>query len=278
MTATNTPAAGVCAIIAGAGEFPRHVAQEAKRAGLRVVGLGVQGWADPQLARHVDAYEEIPVGQIGRLLERLRAHHAASAVMAGKVTKEVLFDPRVAFDAEALAVLAQVHDFSVNAVLGAIASRLATAGVTLLDSSVFLQQSVCPAGVITARAPTPEEQGDIEFGVRIARQLAQADVGQTLVVKRRVIVAVEALEGTDETLRRAGSLAGAGGVVVKMGSPQQDRRFDLPVLGLTTLEVARAAGLLCVAVEAGATLLLDKDALIARANALGLCLVGVLPT
>ena len=122
MTATNTPAAGVCAIIAGAGEFPRHVAQEAKRAGLRVVGLGVQGWADPQLARHVDAYEEIPVGQIGRLLERLRAHHAASAVMAGKVTKEVLFDPRVQFDADALLLLSQVKEYSVTAVLGALAA------------------------------------------------------------------------------------------------------------------------------------------------------------
>mgnify|MGYP001572756619 CR=1 FL=1 len=266
---------GVCAIIAGAGAFPLHVAQEAKRAGLTVVALGLQSWADPELARHVDVYEEVAVGQIGRLLERLQAHRAAFAIMAGKVTKEVLFDPRVAFDGEALRILQQVKEFSVNAVLGAIALRLAAAGVTLLDSSTFLQESACPVGVVTSRGPTPEERAAIEAGVRVARQIAQLDVGQTIVVKRRVIVAVEALEGTDATIRRAGELAGGGGVIIKMGSPQQDRRFDLPILGVTTLEMAQAAGMTCLAVEARATLLLDKDALIARANALGLCLIGI---
>lgn len=280
MTAPDAPRppialSGVCAIIAGSGAFPRYVAHEAKRAGLTVVGLGVSGWADPDLARHVDHYEEIQVGQVGRLLERLRAHRATSAVMAGKVTKEVLFDPRVAFDAEALAILRRVTEPSVNAVLGGIADRLAQDGVRLLDSSTFLQRAICPPGVLTSRAPTPEERGDIAWGAHLARQLAQLDVGQTIVIKRRVLVAVEALEGTDATIRRAGELSGGGGVIIKVGSPQQDRRFDLPVLGVTTCEVAHAAGMRCLAVEAGTTLLLERDALVARADALGLSLVGV---
>ncbi|TXT33179.1 MAG: hypothetical protein FD138_1947, partial [Planctomycetota bacterium] len=184
-----------CAIIAGGGSFPIHVASEAKRQGLKVVGIGLSGWVDPALASHVDAYEEVMVGQLGRLVERLKAHQTTQAIMAGKVTKEVLFDPRARFDAEALSILSRVKDVSVNGLLGAIAERLAQDGIQLLDSSTFLKSSLCPSGILTRRQPTPEEQEDIRLGVRAARQLAELDIGQTVVVKQRVIVAAEALEG-----------------------------------------------------------------------------------
>ena len=266
-----------CAIIAGEGSFPLHVASEAKRQGLKVVAIGLQGWADPALARHVDTYEEVAVGQLGRLIERLKAHQIRQAVMAGKVTKAVLFDARVRFDADALGLLSQTTDFSVNSLLGAIAARLAREGITLLDSSTFLKHDLCPAGVLTSRQPTPVEQEDIRLGARAARQLAELDVGQTVVVKQRVIVAVEALEGTDAAIVRAAQLVGKDLVIVKMASPRQDKRFDLPILGAQSLLVAASVHAACLAVEAHTTILLEKDALVARANDANLCLVGIEP-
>ena len=161
-----------CAIIAGSGSFPLHVASEAKRQGLKVVGIGLQGWVDPALAQHVDAYEEVAVGQLGRMIERLKAHQATRVVMAGKVTKEVLFDARARFDAATLDLLRRITDFSVNSLLGAIAERLAQDGITLLDSSTFLKESLCPVGVLTTRHPTPPEKADIRVGVQTARRLA----------------------------------------------------------------------------------------------------------
>ena len=264
------------AIIAGAGRFPLHVAQEGKRQGCVIVGLGIQGWADPALAAQVDAYEELAVGQIGTLIERLKAHQIRQVIMAGKVTKEVLLDPRTAFDAEAQALLRQTQDASVNGLLGAMANRLAREGITLLDSSTFLKANLCPAGVLTSRAPNAAEHEDIRIGFRVARQLASSDIGQTVIVKGRVIVAVEALEGTDAAIRRAHALAGDGLVVVKAASPTQDRRFDLPVIGAETIAALTAAGVSCVAVEADTTLLLDREALITAANAAHLALVGII--
>jgi len=267
------------AIIAGAGQFPLHAAQHAKQQGFGVVVIGMKGWADASLAAAADAYEELSIGQLGRLIERLAAHGVRQAIMAGKVTKEVLLDPRTEFDAEALGLLQQVRTASVPALLGAIGDRLAKEGITLLDSSTFLKADLCPAGVLTIRKPTAVEEEDVRIGLQAARRLAECDIGQTVVVKRRVIVAVEALEGTDAAIRRANGLAGDGLVVVKASSPSQDRRFDLPVIGADTLTTLAQCGVGCLAVEAGTTLLLERDALIAAANAASLCIVGIaMPT
>ena len=240
-----------------------------------MVGIGLSGWVDPALAGHVDVYEEVMVGQLGLLVERLKAHRTTQAIMAGKVTKEVLFDPRARFDAEALSILSRVKDVSVNGLLGAIGERLADHGIQLLDSSTFLKSSLCPEGTLTSRQPTPEEREDIRLGARAARQLAELDIGQTVVVKQRVVVAAEALEGTDAAITRAGRLAGSGLVVVKVASPTQDMRFDLPIVGVQTIAVAAAAGVVCLAVDAGKTILLDKDAVIANADLARLSLVGI---
>ncbi len=263
------------AIIAGAGRFPLYVAQEARRQGTPIIAMGIQGWADPSLKGQVDAYEELAVGQLGRLIERLKSHGVHQAIMAGKVTKEILFDQRTTFDADTLGILRQSSDFSVNALLGLIAKRLADDGITLLDSSTFLKDSLSPEGVLTTRLPTAAEQEDIRIGARAARALSALDIGQTVVVKQRVIVAVEALEGTDATIRRAHELAGQGLVVVKTASPMQDRRFDLPVIGTETMRTLTHSGVCCLAVEAGSTLLLEREAVIAQANDAGLCLLGI---
>jgi DUF1009 family protein len=263
------------ALIAGAGQFPFHIAAAAKRRGVSVLAIGIQGWADPALAKAVDAYEELGIGQLGTLIARLKSQQVREAIMAGKVTKDVLLGARQAFDAEAGRILAGAKDFSVNALLGAIGERLAREGITLLDSSTFLREGLCQAGVATSRAPTEAESADIAVGVAAARALAALDIGQTVVVKGRVVVAVEAIEGTDAAIQRAHALCGGGLVVVKTASPSQDRRFDLPVIGPATIQTLTAAGVSCLAVEAGATLMLDRQALLASADAAGLSIIGV---
>ncbi len=265
----------VIAIIAGSGRFPFHVAREAKRQGLTVVALGVAGWVDRSLSSSVDAFEEVAVGQLRHFIDRLKSHGVRQAIMAGKVTKDVLLDRHTMFDAEALSLLRGVRELSVPTLLGAIGSRLAQEGITLLDSSTFLRDSLCPPGVLTARSPSASESSDIQVGLQAARAITALDIGQTVVVKGRVVVAVEALEGTDATIRRARALAGEGLVVVKMAAANQDRRFDLPVIGPDTIAALTDAGVSCLALEAGATLLLDRQALLAAANAVAICLVGV---
>jgi DUF1009 family protein len=241
------------------------------------VVLGIKGWADASLASHADVYEEIGMGQLGLLIERLKSHGVREAIMAGKVTKEVLFDQRAGFDAQTLGLLRQVSDYSVGTLLGAVAKQLAGCGVTLLDSSIFLKASLCPEGVLTKRAPNEGESADIRLGQQVAKAMAALDVGQTVIVKERVVVAVEALEGTDAAIRRAHSLAGGGLVVVKAASPNQDRRFDLPIIGADTIATLAKACVSCLALEAHVSLLLERDTLIARANDAGICIIGVLP-
>jgi len=265
------------AIIAGAGRFPFHIAKEAKRLGLDVIVVGIQGWADASLAAEVRSYTELPVGELGQLIAHVKSQGVRQAIMAGKVTKAVLLSHGTTFDAEARDVLREAGERSVSALLGTIGKRLAREGITLLDSSTFLATSLCPLGVLTSRTPSPPEHADVRLGVRVARPLAALDIGQTVIVKDSVVVAVEALEGTDAAIRRAHVLAGEGLVVVKAASPTQDRRFDLPVIGRETMKTLTECGVSCVAVEAEMTLLLERDALIASANVAGLCLMGVAP-
>lgn len=265
------------AIIAGSGRFPFEVAQEARRQGVWVAAVGLSGWVDPSLAAHVDHYEELAVGELGKLIQRLRDQAIVRAVMVGKVTKGILFDGRVSFDPETLAILSKVKDYSVNGLLGAVAARLGECGITLLDSAVYLQDAICREGVLTRRGPTPEEQADIRFGFKLARAMAEWDVGQSVVVKRSVVAAVEAMEGTDAAIRRAHALAGKELVVVKTASAKQDRRFDLPVIGPDTLRTARESGVSCIAMEAGATVLLSRVEIVREADEAGMCLIGVRP-
>ena len=271
------PEPALFGIIAGAGTFPIQIAREAKRRGLTVIAIGLKDWVSPAMAAEADTYTEVSVGQLGKLIEELKTRGVRQAVMAGKVTKGAAFDPRVEFDATAIGILARVRDFSVGGLLGAVADRLAKDGITLVDSSTYLQDALCPPGPLTRRAPSAEEQHDIEIGMSAARRLAELDVGQTVVVRRSVVVAVEALEGTDAAIARAGTLAKGNLVVVKMAAPKQDMRFDLPVLGLRTIEIAQTAGVTCIAVESGKTVLLDRSELVAVAERAGISLIGVTP-
>ncbi len=262
-------------IIAGAGRFPLHIATQAQQQGCHVSVAALKGWADVSLFDSVDAVQELSIGQFGALIAWFKEQQVDAAIMAGKVTKEVLFAQKDTFDPQLLQALASAKDASVNALLGAVAQSLMQQGIQLLDSSLFLQSALAPAEVITDRAPNTQEQQDIQVGLQAARALATLDVGQTVIVRQGVVVAVEALEGTDAAIRRAHALAKDHLVVVKTASPTQDRRFDLPCIGTDTLKVFHECGVTCLAVEAGSTLLLDKDQILKQAQSQGLSIVGV---
>ncbi len=254
-----------------------HVAQAARAQGHWLCAIALNDHADPSLAQYVDAIEWLEVGQLTQLLHVCRRHALTQAVMAGQVTKGALLNPRIVFDPEALKLLSRTRDMSVNNLLGAVAERLKTEGIELLDSSTFLADWLPAAGPLTARQPSAEQWDDIYCGRQVAQTLAALDVGLTVVVRQQVVLAVEALEGTDATIRRGALLAPPGVIVVKMARPAQDMRFDLPVIGPHTMQALIEAQVACLAVEAKKTLLLDRPALIAQAEAAGLIVVAVDP-
>ncbi len=264
-------------IIAGAGAFPQHVARAARAQGHWLCAIAIHDHADPAITALVDAVEWVHVGQLSHLLKICRQHGLTQTVMAGQVTKGALLNPRSIFDPEALQLLARARDMSVGSLLGAIAERLRAAGVTLLDSAAFLAEWLPAPGPLTQRQPTDAQWEDIHWGQQVAQPLAALDVGLTVVVHTQVVLAVEAMEGTDAAIRRGAALAPPGVVVVKMARPAQDMRFDLPVVGPQTIRTLIDVRAACLAIEARKTLLLDRPLLLAQAEAAGLVLVAVEP-
>lgn len=264
-------------IIAGAGEFPLHVAQAARAQGHWLCAIALKQHADASIARHVDAIEWTDVGQLSQLLRICKRHALTQAVMAGQVTKGALLNPRIAFDPESLQLLARARDMRVNSLLGAVGERLARDGVELLNSAAFLADWLPAPGTLTRRRPSEAQWEDIHWGAQAARTLASLDVGLTVVVQQQVVLAVEALEGTNAAIRRGAALGQPGVVVVKMARPAQDLRFDLPVIGPQTMQALIETRAACLAVEARTTLLLSRPALIAQADAAGLMVVAIEP-
>ena len=264
-------------IITGTGAFPLHVAQAARAQGHWLCAIALKSAADPAIAQQVDATEWVDFGQLSQLLKICKHHALTQAVMAGQVTKGALLNPRIAFDPEALQLLARSRDMSVNSLLGAVGERLKQEGVELLDSAAFLTDWLPAPGPLTKRKPSDAQWEDIRWGQQVAQTLASLDVGLTVVVQKQVVLAVEAMEGTNETIRRGATLGQPGVVVVKMARPAQDTRFDLPVVGPQTIQTLLEVKAACLAVEARTTLLLSRPDLIAQADAAGLILVAVEP-
>jgi DUF1009 family protein len=260
-------------IIAGSGPLPFVAAGEARAQGLRVVAAAIREEAAPELAGAVDALHWVGVGQLGRLIRVLRAEGVAEAMMAGKIRLTWLFD-KVRPDLRTLWLAWRQRDRRGDSILEAVAAELEGAGITLLDCRRFLGPILVPRGVLTRRAPTRREREDIAFGRGVACGVAALRVGQTVVVRRGTVVAVESVEGTDACIRRGGGLARGGVVVVKATRPDHDMRFDLPVVGPETVVALRDAGATAMAVEAERTLLLDRDATVAAADAAGIALVA----
>jgi len=215
----------------------------------------------------------VSLGQLGRCLKILKAAGITQAVMAGQVKHNKLF-AGVMPDLTLLSVLTRLKSRNTDALISAIADVMAEQGVELVDSTAFLQPLLAGVGPLTTRAPTSAERSDLEFGYRMADVIAGLDVGQTIVVKDSAVVAVEAMEGTDEVIKRAGRIAGPGTRVVKVAKPNQDMRFDVPVIGLPTIETMREAGASVLSVDSGRTLILDGNAVFHAADEAGIAVVG----
>jgi DUF1009 family protein len=262
-------------LIAGGGRFPILFAESARRAGHRVVAVAHKNETDPALERSVDAFTWVKLGQLGHVRDALKRGGATQSVMLGAITKKRFFADAM-LDATGLKVLARVAVRSDDNLLRAIARFLDEEGVPISDPTPYLQDRLAREGVMGRHAPTEEEWADARYGLELARGIGRLDLGQTVVVKDRVALAVEALEGTDACIRRGGELARSGGfVVVKAVKPNQDRRFDLPAVGTDTVEAIRDAGGRVLAVEAGATLVMDLERMVERADRAKIAVVGL---
>ncbi len=260
-------------IIAGSGRLPFVAAAEARAQGRRVVAVAVREEADAALAAHVDAIHWIQLGQLGAAVRALQAEDVTEAVLLGKVEITHLFS-RVRPDILGAKVLLKARDLRGESILEAMVEALGDAGIRILETPRFLGPLLVPAGQLTQRGPTAREQRDIALGREVARQIARLKIGQTVVVKQGTVVAVESVEGTDAAIRRGGALGRGGVVVVKVSRPEQDLRFDLPTVGPDTLKALREAAATVLALEAGRTLLLERERFTAEADAQGLAVVA----
>ena len=266
---------GVLGLIAGGGAFPLDVARSARRQGWDVVAIAFHDHTDPAIDAAA-AVTWLHPGEVEAALTVLAGAGVRAAVMAGKVPKTALHGraDAVRLDATASALLGSTAERSDAALLTGVADLLASHGIRLLPQAALVPELVAGAGPLGRRRPTPAESDDIAFGCGIARAVAALDIGQTVVVKGGCVLAVEAIDGTDATIERAGRIA-AGGCVVKVARPDQDPRFDLPAIGPQTLRVAIAARVAALAFEAGRTVVLDRAAAVVAADAHDIALVGV---
>ena len=261
-------------LIAGNGEFPLEFAKAAKRKGLVVVTVAHEGETMQELAQWSDRIIWIKVGQLGKLIKAFRDEGVTDVLMAGGITKTRLFQGGMP-DLRGAAFLARMLAKKDDSLLRGIAAELESDGITVRESTLYLDDLLAPPGVLTRRRPSKGELKDIAFGWQLAKEVGRLDIGQTVVVKDLAVLAVEAIEGTDEAIRRGGTLCREGAVVVKICKPQQDLRFDLPATGLRTIETMREVKASCLAIEAGRTIMMQKDALIAQANGSGITVVAL---
>ena len=262
------------AIIAGNGSYPIILAKEARKAGVRrILVAAFQNETNPELATLADDIATLRVGQLGALLKYLQKSGASTAIMAGQIAPKNLFDLRP--DIKALFVLAKLKERNAESIFGAIADECALVGVPLLPATTFMDDFLAPEGHFAGPAPNRRLVDDLSFGLRIAKEVSRLDIGQTVVVKKGTVLAVEGFEGTNAAIRRGGELARGDATVIKVSKPGQDLRFDVPVIGPATLETAHEAGVHAIGVEAGKTLLIERDRTISLATEKRITLFGI---
>lgn len=268
----------VLGLIAGQGAFPLEVARMAKQRGLRVACVALRNQARPEIADCVEQITWIHPGEVAAGLAAFRAAGVREVVMAGKVAKSDLFQnpDGLRMDERASDLMASLTDRKDDTILGKLADFLEAIGLRLLPQYALTPELLVGEGVLSATAPDAAQQADIDFGFPIAKTIGDLDIGQTVVVKDRAVIAVEAIEGTDAAIRRAGAIA-PGACVVKVAKPSQDPRFDVPTIGPDTIAVLAEAKVAVLAFEADATVVLERDVVVREADAHGIVLVGVTP-
>lgn len=271
---------GSLGLIAGSGRLPHILVENARRKGERVVCVGIRDEADPGLKDQVDRFHWCGVAKVGRLIRILKREGVDRAVMAGKVRKTRMYTPfrvlRMRPDLRTFKIWYRtVRDKSDDTLLGALARELESEGIRVMDTTPWMGKHLAEKGVLTERRPSAAEEKDIRFGLKIALGLGRLDVGQSVAVKEEAVVAVEAMEGTDGMIARAGDLCRGGFVTVKMAKPNQDLRFDIPTIGPDTIRTLREAGGKVLVVEARKTLIVDPEETIAEANRRGIAVVVV---
>lgn len=263
LSTTTVPEAVI--LIAGKGAYPVEIAQSARSQGVkRLVVLAFKGETERSLATWADEIIWLHLGRLNDLLSAVQATGITQAVMAGQITPTSLFSVR--FDSRTLDLLKRLPVKNAETIFGAIGEELRQVGVELLPAWLFMKPAMPASGVLTRRVPSAAEKNDIAIGIRAAKTTSGLDIGQTVTVKDGVILAVEAFEGTNATIKRGGELGGAGMVVVKVAKLNHDVRFDIPVIGLRTLECMRKVKASVLAVEAGRTILLEREKLIRTAD------------
>ncbi|MBI1750023.1 MAG: UDP-2,3-diacylglucosamine diphosphatase LpxI [Acidobacteria bacterium] len=265
------------ALIAGNGKFPFLVLEGARSQGIQMVVIAIKEEAFPELEKIAPRLHWVSLGDLGGLIDLLKKEHVTRAMMAGQVKHNKIFSG-IKPDWKMAKLLMSLATKSTDSLIGAVAKVLEDEGVKLVDSTAFLKPLLPEAGVLTRRAPDTAEAADIEYGRMVARQISGLDLGQTVVIRDRACVAIEAMEGTDETIERAARLAGGQRlVVVKVSKPKQDMRFDVPVVGLPTIEVMQRANATALAIDAQRTLLMDREVLLDAANAAGIAIQAFEP-
>ena len=264
----------IVGIIAGGGQFPMMVAEAAKKRNLYVVAVAHHGETDPALSEKADEIIWIRLGQLGHMIKALKKSGVKKTLMAGSITKRRMFE-NIRPDVKGLTVMSKLAIFHDDDILRAVAGELVKEGIEIVSSTLYLPELLAPPGCLTRRRPNKDEKADIDFGWRAAKELGRLDIGQCVVVRRKTILAVEAIDGTDATILRGGTLAREKAVVIKVSKPKQDLRFDVPTVGLETVKVMSQVKASALALEAEKTLIFDKPKMIAYANEARIAVVAL---
>ena len=262
-------------LIAGVGRLPVEFARAARGMGVHVIGVGVLPEVDPELSQVTHTYENINIAKLDRIFKVFKREKVTEITLLGKITKELVYAHRELPDLRVLKIFSRIKNFSDDTLTLALVEELAAEGITVLDQTELLRPLMPEPGVLTKRNPTDAELADMRFGLDMAKKIGGLDIGQTVVVKNRAIMAVEAIEGTDACIRRGGQLGRGGVTVAKSAKPKQDMRFDVPGVGPETVNSMIEAGAVALVIEAAKTLVVDRETMVNKANQHGITIVAM---
>ena len=253
-------------LIAGVGRLPVEFARAARGMGVHVICVGVLQEVDPELAQVTQSFKYINIAKLDRIFKALKREQVTEITLLGKINKELVYAHRELPDFRVLKIFTRLKNFSDDTLTLALVEELAAEGISVLDQTELLRPLMPQPGVLSRREPTDSELADMRFGLKMAKQIGGLDIGQTVVVKNRAIMAVEAIEGTDACIRRGGQLGRGGVTVAKSAKPKQDMRFDVPSIGPDTIDSMIEAGAVALVIEAGCTLVVDREGMVAKAD------------